>query len=168
MTDPLSQAPTRLLDDPSLGGLLRDDLQFASNAAPRPYNVEAGLARFEQAINGGAAAAASTGAGLRVLGWLVGATVLVSGGIGAGWMANMSGSAPADHASVIPVAAELETRDQDAPQGAPQDTPLIGAKSSNAGPSAIAPPLPDQGSSNEFAEESQGKRGKLHAPDRRR
>src|SRR5690606_17433157 len=87
MTD-FSQAPTRLLDDPSQSELLRGDLQIASAHAPLPYDVAAGFERFEQATRAGASgSSAGPASGLRVLGWIVGAAVLVGGGIGATFIA---------------------------------------------------------------------------------
>lgn len=81
MSDPL-QEPTRLLDDPDLDLGLRHDLELASTHAPVNYSVEAGLARFEQAIHGAATVPpGGSVSGLRVLGWFVGAVALI-GGIG--------------------------------------------------------------------------------------
>jgi outer membrane biosynthesis protein TonB len=81
MSDPQIQAPTRLLADPNLDPLLRRDLELASNHAPVHYSVEAGLSRFEQALHGATTVPlGGTVAGLRVLGWFVGALALVGVG----------------------------------------------------------------------------------------
>jgi hypothetical protein len=81
MTD-LNQVPIRLLEDPAVSEALRHDLELASSHAPIAFDVEAGLARFEQA-RVGTKLSSATGGGLRVLGWVVGATVLLSGALGA-------------------------------------------------------------------------------------
>ena len=87
MSDPQAQAPTRLLDDPALSSTLRSDLQLASAHAPLTYDLDAGLARFEQTLSAkpatSSAGSNTAGAGLRVVGWLIGAAVLISGGVGA-------------------------------------------------------------------------------------
>jgi hypothetical protein len=81
MIDP-KQIPIRLLDDAHVSDELRRDLELASSHAPITYDVEAGLARFEQARLGTKLDAAA-GSGLRVLGWVIGATVLLGGALGA-------------------------------------------------------------------------------------
>jgi hypothetical protein len=81
MTDP-KQTPIRLLEDPAVADALRRDLALASNHAPITFDIQAGLARFEQARFGTKLNSAA-GSGLRVLGWVVGATVLLGGVIGA-------------------------------------------------------------------------------------
>jgi hypothetical protein len=81
MTD-LNQPPTRLLDDPALADALRHDLELASAHAPISYDVDAGLARFEQSLAATKLGSAS-GATVRMLGWVVGATVLLGGAFGA-------------------------------------------------------------------------------------
>ncbi|MFO7564528.1 MAG: hypothetical protein R6X02_17920 [Enhygromyxa sp.] len=82
MSDPLTQAPTRLLDDPNLDPGLRRDLELASAHAPVAYSLDAGLARFEQTIHGATTVPpGGSVTGLRVLGWFLGAAVVI-GGVG--------------------------------------------------------------------------------------
>ncbi len=82
MSDPLTQEPTRLLDDPDLDPSLRHDLELARSHAPVAYSVDAGIARFEQTIHGATTIPpGGSVSGLRVVGWFVGA-VAVLGGIG--------------------------------------------------------------------------------------
>jgi hypothetical protein len=129
MTD-LSQAPTRLLDDPSQSELLRGDLQIASAHAPLPYDVAAGFERFEQATRAGAAGpSAGAASGLRVLGWIVGAAVLVSGGIGATWLATTPSTGARDHVGVT-ASADADAR---------EDDPVIGATASIASQTPTTP-----------------------------
>jgi hypothetical protein len=69
-----------MLDDPDLDPGLRHDLEIASQHAPIAYSVDAGLARFEQAIHGATTVpAGGSVAGLRVLGWFLGAVALIGG-----------------------------------------------------------------------------------------
>jgi hypothetical protein len=77
MTD-LKQSPIRLLEDPSVSDALRRDLELASSHAPITFDIEAGLARFEQA-RFGTKLNSTAGTTLRVLGWVIGATVLLGG-----------------------------------------------------------------------------------------
>ena len=118
MTD-LNQPPLRLihdpaaLADPALAGV-RHDLELASNHAPLHYDVEAGLARFEQAMVGTKLATAS-GATLRVLGWVVATSVLLGGSIGAAKLMQES-DAPRITAAMTPP-QDLHT--QDAPVAGP-------------------------------------------------
>ena len=80
MSDPLTQEPTRLLDDPDLDPGLRHDLEIASQQAPIAYSVDAGLERFQQAIHGATTVPPGGSiSGLRVLGWFLGAAVLIGG-----------------------------------------------------------------------------------------
>lgn len=80
MSDSLSQEPTRLLDDPKLDADLRHDLEIASTHPSLAYSIEAGLARFEQAIHGAATVPPGGSlSGLRVLGWFLGAVALIGG-----------------------------------------------------------------------------------------
>ena len=48
MNDP-KQMPIRLLEDPAVSDALRHDLELASSHSPIAFDMEAGLARFEQA-----------------------------------------------------------------------------------------------------------------------
>jgi hypothetical protein len=90
MTDPLSTEPTRLLDDPDLDPSLRHDLELARVHSPIAYSVDAGLARFEQAIHGASTMPPGGSiAGLRVLGWFLGAAVVL-GGVGY-WLTALRG-----------------------------------------------------------------------------
>lgn len=114
MTDP-KQMPIRLLDDPAVSDALRRDLELASSHAPITFDIEAGLARFEQArfgtkLNGSAGTA---GTGLRVLGWIVGATVLLGGVIGAADLIRHD-DAPRIAAAMTPV-KDTDLRSEDAP-----------------------------------------------------
>lgn len=78
------QEPIRLLDDPKLDMGLRSDLEIASSHAPIAYSVDAGMQRFEQAVNGvSTIPPGGSVSGLRVLGWFVGAVALIGG---AGWL----------------------------------------------------------------------------------
>ena len=80
MSDPLTQEPTRLLDDPDLDPGLRHDLEIASQHAPVAYSVDAGFERFQQAIHGATTVPPGGSiSGLRVLGWFLGAAVLIGG-----------------------------------------------------------------------------------------
>jgi len=81
MTDP-NQSPIRLLEDPAVSDALRRDLELASSHAPITFDVEAGLARFEQA-RFGTKLNSTAGSSLRVLAWVIGATVLLGGAFGA-------------------------------------------------------------------------------------
>ena len=85
MTDPQTHAPLRLLEEPALDAGLRLDLELAKAHAPVAYDASAGLARFESALAAGASTLppSGTGLGLRALGWFIGASVLVAGGVGA-------------------------------------------------------------------------------------
>ncbi|KIG16275.1 Fe-S oxidoreductase [Enhygromyxa salina] len=124
MTDPESLAPTRLLDDPSLSGILRDDLQAMSAQAPLPYDVDAGLERFQQTIQ----AAPAGPSGTSVLGWVVIAAVLISGGVGAGWLASGSGAhETGDHAGVVAIADAHEDPVVAAPAAAAPSADLAAA-----------------------------------------
>ncbi|PRQ07779.1 tetratricopeptide repeat protein [Enhygromyxa salina] len=130
MTDPESLAPTRLLDDPSLGGVLRDDLQAASAQAPLPYDIDAGLERFRQTIE---AAPPAPGPGASVLGWFVIAAVLVSGGVGAGWLASTTSDRDTGgHAGVVASASN---------DPAPVADPAVGTPSSSNTSKAPAAPI---------------------------
>ncbi len=81
MSDPLTQEPTRLLDEPDIDPILREDLELARAHPPIAYSVDAGLARFEQAIHGASTVpAGGTLIGARVLGWFIGAVALIGGG----------------------------------------------------------------------------------------
>ena len=118
MSDPTS-APTRLLDDPTIQESLRHDLELASSHAPIAYNATAGLAAFERALAAAGASAGSTGAGVatggRLLGWFIGAAVLIGGVGGAGWVVSQ---ASVDHGVVAIApsagAAELDSDNVDA------------------------------------------------------
>lgn len=112
MTDP-KQSPIRLLDDPALSDALRRDLELASSHAPIRFDVEAGLARFEQArfgtkLNGAA------GSGLRVLAWVVGATVLIGGAIGAAGLIQRD-DAPRIASGPMTPATDTDLRSEDDP-----------------------------------------------------
>lgn len=114
--------PVRLLDDPAnleFGEALRRDLELASNNAPIHFDVEAGLARFEQSLATAKFGAAS-GASLRVLGWVVGATVLLGGAIGAAGLVSQS-EPPRVTAAMAPP-TDLHT----------QDDPVAGPTSSGS------------------------------------
>jgi hypothetical protein len=130
MSDPNTQAPTRLLDDPALDGALRHDLELARANAPVAYDVDAGLSRFEQTLEGAGAAPAASGAastgvatGARVLGWVLGAAVLVGGGVGATWM---MGQADAEYVRVATPEVEPSTKVR------AEEAPVAGASSSDA------------------------------------
>ena len=64
----MSREPLRLRDDPSVGRALREDLARASGSAGAPYDVAAGLSRFEETLRGGAGAGSGAAAGKTVLG----------------------------------------------------------------------------------------------------
>lgn len=111
MTDP-KQSPIRLLEDPALSDALRRDLELASSHAPIAFDVDAGLARFEQArlgtkLNGAA------GSGVRVLAWVVGATVLLGGAFGAARLMQQD-DAPRITAAMAPP-KDTDLRSEDAP-----------------------------------------------------
>ena len=83
----ISEEPSRLLDDPDLGELLRNDLQIArTQGAAAGYSVEAGLARFEASLEGAAAVPGGSLGGLRVLRWFAGTTAIVGVGALALWL----------------------------------------------------------------------------------
>jgi hypothetical protein len=113
MTD-MNQPPVRLLDDPAIADALRHDLELASNHAPLHYDVEAGLARFEKSVVGSKLSSTS-GASLRVLGWVIGATVLLGGAFGAASVMSQD-AAPRTTLAMSP-SADLHT--QDAPVAGP-------------------------------------------------
>jgi hypothetical protein len=117
MTDP-KQDPIRLLEDPAVSDALRRDLGLASSHTPITFDIEAGLARFEQArfgtkLNSSATSAGTAATSLRVLGWIVGATVLVGGAIGAAGLMQQD-DAPRITAAMTPP-ADTDIRSKDAP-----------------------------------------------------
>jgi hypothetical protein len=118
MSDPLSQEPTRLLDEPDLDPGLRLDLELASKHAPIAYSVDAGLARFEQTIHGATTLPpGGSVAGLRVLGWFLGAVVLIGG---AGYVVAESVRDPASNDAVGQVAqASTKVRTEEEPVAVP-------------------------------------------------
>lgn len=112
MTDP-KQIPIRLLEDPAVTDALRRDLELASSHAPITFDVEAGLARFEQArfgtkLNGAAASS------LRVLAWVVGASVLIGGALGAAGLLQQD-DAPRITAAMTPP-KDTDLHREDAPE----------------------------------------------------
>lgn len=113
MTDP-KQIPIRLLEDPTVADALRRDLELASNHAPISFDVQAGLARFEQA-RFGTKLNSTAGSGLRVLGWVVGATVLLGGVIGAAGLMQQDDAPRITTAMTPPADAEIKIRSKDAP-----------------------------------------------------
>jgi hypothetical protein len=114
MTD-LNQTPIRLLEDPAVTDALRRDLQLASSHAPITFDIEAGLARFEQARFGTKLNSTSSTvmSGMRVLGWLVGATVLLGGVMGAADLMRQD-DAPRITAAMTPP-KDIDLRSEDAP-----------------------------------------------------
>lgn len=135
MSDSSTQAPTRLLDEPALEGALRQDLDLASSQGGVAYDVEAGLSRFEQTLEGLSSGAAATAAGggvatgARVLAWILGAAVLVGGGVGATWMLGQRDAEQVRVAAPGPTQPDKRVRAEDAP--------VAGASSSDAS----GPPL---------------------------
>jgi hypothetical protein len=129
MTDP-NQMPIRLLEDPSVSEALRLDLEIASNHAPIAFDVEAGLARFEQARVTTKVGSAS-GTGLRVLGWVIGATVLIGGALGAADLMSRD-HAPQIAAAVTPEALPTKPAVPAKPELKPEDAPVAGSMSSIA------------------------------------
>jgi hypothetical protein len=120
MSDLHTQAPTRLLDDPTLDPSLRADLELARSHAPVAYSVDAGLARFEQSLHGATTVPpGGSVAGVRVLGWFVGAIVLVGGlgylALGPGRTADGSEASAPVVAQVDDVEAKHEVRAETAP-----------------------------------------------------
>src|SRR5690606_615104 len=112
MTDPLTQEPIRLLDDPNLDPGLRRDLELARSHAPIAYSVDAGLARFEQTIHGlSTVPPGGSVSGLRVLGWFLGAAVLI-GGVGA-LLAGTLGKQSSDDAAELAHASATTVRTED-------------------------------------------------------
>lgn len=144
MTDPLSQAPTRLLDDPSIAASLRGDLQLAAQPA-LTYNVEAGLARFEGSLAAGATPATAASATLisgRILGWVLGASVLVAGSVGAGQLVEQA-RAPRTEAGVViqtpsKIAAVERAQQVRAQHGEVVDSSSLGAGAASAVPGESA------------------------------
>jgi hypothetical protein len=140
MSDP-KQIPIRLLDDPSLlasdGGwdALRRDLELASNHAPITFDVEAGLARFEQARLA-TKLDSTAGSSLRVLGWVVGATVLIGGALGAAGLIGQE-DAPRIFAAMTPV-NDTDLRIEGGPVAGPASSHARppGEPVAEAGPSA--------------------------------
>lgn len=122
MTDLQNQAPTRLLDDPSLGAALRGDLELASAQPSFAYDTAAGLARFEKTLASPSAAAWPIN-GLRVIAWLLGASVIISGAIGAASV--LSQPQPERVSSYVAPRIDIEPEDN-----------------SVAGPSSSAPRVP--------------------------
>lgn len=82
MTKPHSQAPTRLLDDASIDEVLRRDLELVHSQPPIAYDLASGLSRFETTLIAGATIPKASGVGLRLLGWVIGASVLLGGLVG--------------------------------------------------------------------------------------
>jgi hypothetical protein len=121
MSDPLSQEPTRLLDDPELDLGLRHDLEIASKHAPLNYSVDAGLARFEQAIHGATTVPAGGSiSGLRVLGWFLGAVALIGG---AGYLIAEGRGTATSHDAVAQVASAATTiRTEEEPVAVPRSS----------------------------------------------
>ena len=146
MTDPQTHAPLRLLEDPALDAGLRLDLELAAAQAPVVYDAGAGLARFESALTAGASTLppGGTGLGLRALGWFIGASVLVAGGVGAAHIVR------AAHASDAPIVvqtpARIHDRSHDRSRNTSRNTsqdPLRGEGDTVAGPSpSDAEPAP--------------------------
>ena len=145
MTDPLSQAPVRLLDDPSLAASLRGDLQLAAQPA-LTYNVEAGLARFESSLAAGASpttlGASKALMTSRVLGWVLGAGVLVAGSVGAGQLVEHART-PRTHAGVVvqtpsKIAAVERAQEVRAQHGEVVESSSLGAGAARAVPGESA------------------------------
>lgn len=139
MTD-LIQEPTRLLDDPELDAELRHDLEIASNHAPLAYSVEAGFARFEQTIHGATTMPpGGSVSGLRVLGWFLGAALLL-GGVGS-LLAGVLADEPNDgeaievaHAS----ASSTSVRTEDEPVAVPRSSDAHEPAASQLGRESVA------------------------------
>jgi hypothetical protein len=103
-----------MLDDPDLDPGLRHDLEIASQHAPIAYSVDAGLARFEQTIHGATTVpAGGSVAGLRVLGWFLGAVALIGGG---GYLISEAVRGPESNDAVAQVAhASTTVRTEEEP-----------------------------------------------------
>ena len=122
-----STEPSRLLDDPAIDGLLRRDLELARAHAPVTYDASAGLARFERALASGVSAGASANASVattgRVLGWIVGAAVLVGGVGGATWVMSQADVDQRVVANASPLTEEVRS----------EDAAVVGSASSSRG-----------------------------------
>jgi hypothetical protein len=129
MNDP-KQMPIRLLDDPALSEALRHDLEIASSHSPIAFDMEAGLARFEQARVGTKLSSVS-GSGLRVLGWVVGATVLLGGAFGAADLMREDDK-PRLAAMTPPPAVHAERSAEAEADLEHEDKPVAGSMSSRA------------------------------------
>jgi hypothetical protein len=137
MSSPPSQAPPRLLDDPTLDAGLRRDLELARSHAPIAYSVDAGLARFEATLTSAGAApaittAGGTIAGLRVLGWFVGVAALV--GVGVGLLGSSDATDSSDPIAHVGRAPRSANAGHTAVRA--EEQPVVGLRSSaaSAGP----------------------------------
>lgn len=93
-----AQEPTRLIEDPGLDALLREDLEIARQNPALSYDpaqLQAGLTRLETAI-GGASTVPPGGslAGVRSLGWFAGVAAVIGAGALALWLLGPEAAQP--------------------------------------------------------------------------
>lgn len=175
MIDPSTEEPSRLLDDPDLDAVLRNDLEIASNHAPIAYSVDAGLARFEAALASHGASTVPAGGtvfGLRVLGWFLGAVALIGG---AGYLLHQTGQAgqagheaEPSHAAVAQVAnATTKVRTEEQPVAAPRSSDAHEQPSGSLGRESVAEVGVRDGAGNAGTASTQAEGGSpaLNAPE---
>ncbi|MCB9615159.1 MAG: hypothetical protein H6721_18220 [Sandaracinus sp.] len=115
--------PRRLLDDPALGGRLREDLELASEARAS-VDLAAGAARLQTAIESGAAGSVASKATSSLGGVVGGVTALVVIA-GVAIFAATRSDAPPPEAPVAPVEAPAETVPVPVPAPVPEATPEV-------------------------------------------
>lgn len=125
----MTHEPVRLLHDSAVGAALRRDLGAVARVDV-PYDVSAGLARFESNLAAGAGVAKAGGASS---GWVAGA-VLLAGGLAAALFVGWPGATSPRSEAVGPVAS-ITPANPVAPVAAPVATPI---------PAVADEPLPEK------------------------
>jgi hypothetical protein len=157
----MTHDPKRLLDDPSLAAVLREDLDSARTTSSQSYDAEAGLERLRAAIAVGTittAGGAATGAAVAKSGALGSAKVFIAMGVGvvlaAGGVAwriaapENAGVGSASSMSGSHSESESEPVSEPAPEPEPEPVsaselaPALGSEPTTAGATRVTPTPP--------------------------